>query len=175
MALDYVTLSENMVSGYNELKTNLVQDNEKQTPYPSGDVGTTWMDAFKLYYDEDSNNGEFSEVSVVMVSDQPTLEFDNYLQTCNGDDMIAERISAYWSGQTTFGEPLYTSIVSISNDASKIQEPIETYICSLPGNEEYTPHYEHLFSYIEEQVKTIVWTVQELNGTTPVTYTVSIT
>lgn len=173
MSLNYVTLSSNILATYNTQKNNLIQDNGNQVPYPAP-VGTEWMDDYITHYDNDANNGIFSLNSVIMTSNPELLRFDNYIQACNGDDMMGAKISEYWISQTAFGVPQYDGIISITNDASKIRAPIENYICSLIGNIEYTPYYEHLFSYIENQVKSIIWTVTEQNGASTIAYPVSI-
>lgn len=173
MALNYVSLSANILSKYTEQKDNRIQDNENQVPYPAP-VGTEWMDNYVLRYDQDANNGVFSAASVVMVSSPELLRFNNYAVACAGDDMMAAKISEYWISQVTFGEPQMDGIVSITNDAAKIRAPIENYMCSYPGGIESSPYYEHLFNFIEQQVKTIIWTVTELSGGVPTPYTVTI-
>ncbi|UOK16788.1 hypothetical protein [Vibrio phage phiKT1024] len=170
MSLNYISLSANILSTYNSQKDNRIQDNLEQVPYPAP-VGTEWMDNFIIHYDNDANNGVFSSPSVIMKSDPEILRFNNNGQVCGGTDMMASRIASYWESQLTFGTPQYSSITSITNDASKIKQPIEDYLCSYPGGSESSPYYEHLFLFIESQVKTIIWTVTE-NGQPP--YTVSI-
>lgn len=177
MALNYVELSELVLDTYEQQKVQKKQDNENQVPYPylvSPTSSTVWMDNYVLRYDQDANNGVFSAASVVMVSSPELLRFNNYAVACAGDDMMAAKISEYWISQVTFGEPQMDGIVSITNDAAKIRAPIENYMCSYPGGIESSPYYEHLFNFIEQQVKTIIWTVTELSGGVPTPYTVTI-
>lgn len=177
MALDYVTLSANILSKYVEQKDQRRSDNVKQISYPYLDnptSGTVWMDNYVDDYDTDANNGVFSAASVVMISQPELLRFNNYAVACGGDDMMAAKISEYWMAQVTFGSPQMDGIISITNDAAKIRAPIENYMCSYPGGQESTPYYEHLFKFIEQQVKTIIWTVTELSGGVPTSYTVTI-
>lgn len=171
MSLDYVSLSANILSTYTSQKNNRIQDNLEQVPYPAP-VGTEWMDNFIFRYDEDSNNGVFSASSVIMINNPELLRFDNNGQICGGPNMMAAKISEYWKSQTTHGTPVISSIQSVSNDAQKIQAPIENYLCTYPGGTESSPHYEHLFNFIEQQVKTIIWTVDEV-GHSPYSVTIS--
>lgn len=171
MSLDYITLSSNILSTYTSQKNNRIQDNVNQVPYPAP-VGTEWMDNFVIRYDQDSNNGVFSASSVIMVSNPEILRFDNNSQSCGGPTMMAAKIVEYWKSQVTPGTPTMTSIQSIENDAQKILSPIENYLCSYPGGIESSPPYEHLFNFIEQQVKTIIWTVTE-EGNGPYTVTIA--
>lgn len=173
MSLNYVQVSSDVLGTYTTQKNNLIQDNPNQPPYPAP-VGTEWMDNYIVHYDNDANNGVFSAPSVVMVSSPEILRFDNLSAVCGGDNMMAAKISEYWISQVTFGQPQYVSIVSITNDAAKIRAPIENYLCTYPGGQESSPYYEHLFNFIEQQVKTIVWTVTEFDGSANVDYPVTI-
>ena len=129
MALDYVSLSANILSKYTEQKDNRIQDNPNQVPYPAP-VGTEWMDNYVIRYAQDANNGVFSAASVVMVSSPELLRFNNYAVACGGDDMMAAKIAEYLVAQVTPNEPQYSGIISVSNDAAKIRAPIENYMCS---------------------------------------------
>lgn len=168
MSLDYVTLASNMNSTYDTLKNTKQQDNPNQVPYPSN-PGTKWMDDYIVYYDNDANNGTFSKTSVVMTSLPSLLIFDNNSSSCSGATMMAAKLAAYWSAQVTPGTPQIDSILSVSNDASKIQPIIESYLCARTSVST-PPPYEELFQTIENAVKTIVWTVTETGGS----YTVTI-
>ncbi|WXB47875.1 hypothetical protein WCWAEYFT_CDS0173 [Vibrio phage VB_VaC_TDDLMA] len=171
MSLDYVSLSSNVLATYTSQKNNRIQDNVNQVPYPAP-VGTEWMDNFIIRYDQDANNGVFSASSVIMVNNPELLRFDNNGQVCGGANMMAAKISQYWKSQVTHGTPVISSIQSVYNDAQKIQAPIENYLCNYPGGIESSPHYEHLFNFIEQQVKTIIWTVDEV-GHSPYSVTIS--
>jgi len=176
MPLNFITVSANMNSVYTSLKLDKKSDNANQVPYPKTPL-TQWIDAFKLHYDTDSNAGIFSKVSVKMVTNQPLLGFVNTGNSCAGPATnMAKAISDYWVAQLTKGTPTVLDvIVSVTNDAGKINAPIKSYLCSQVSTSK-TPNYEHLFQYIESQVKTIVWTVEEKNtaGDTTTIYSVSI-
>ena len=177
MSLSYSSLSSNIYNYINNMGT---KDNpdvlENQAYYPPDPDGYEWINSnFAVNYDSDSNNGTFSETSVVMVSDVDTLKFiPDIGSSCPSTNTMAEAIGDYWIGQVTFGSPKYDSIISVSNDASKIKSIISIYMCSMEFTSASNPPYEHLFSYIETQVKSIVWTVTEQNGDSTTTYTVSI-
>ena len=196
MALDYVSLSLNITNYYDSLKTDTQQDNPEQVPYPKDPVnppGTwliepvydefetlitpgvplpedKWISNYIIAYDNDANNGIFTAPSVVMVN-KPELLIFIANSVCSGPDMLAAKISEYWQAQLTPGTPISGGIQNITNDAAKIQAPIENYLCTLGTMTETTPYYEHLFQFIELQVKTIIWTVTESLST----YTVTIT
>lgn len=177
MSLVYTSVALNMTNVYNTLKTDTISVGD-QVPHPKAPL-TQWMDGFKLHYNANSIAGTFSEANVVMVGMPALLGFNNISNiVCAsagsvGDNM-ANAIAAYWSAQITPGAPQHKSrIVSISNDAGKIAAPIKDYICSQTSTLK-TPSYEHLFQFIENQVKTIVWSVTETNEITPTTYPVTI-
>ena len=173
MTLNYVTVSANMDSAYDALKNDKIQDNPNQVPYPRAPL-TQWMDAFKTNYDNDANNGTFSEANVVMTPMPALLEFDNTGSTCSGPNMMAAKIAQYWAAQVTPGTPQHkTSITNVVNDAAKIEAPIQAYLCGSTSVLS-TPHYEHLFLFIENQVKTIIWQVTEADGGGSATYPVTI-
>lgn len=168
MSLNYVSLASNINDNYNSLKNNKQQDNPNQVPYPSN-PGTAWMDNYIIDYDTDANNGVFSAASVVMISQPELLRFDNTGSSCSGPTMWAAKLVAYWEAQITPGTPQIDTITSITNDAAKIQTPIEGYLCSAVSTLK-NPPYEEVFQFIETQVKTIIWTVNEQGGS----YTVTI-
>jgi len=162
MALDYVTLASNMASAYDVLKAS-----------PSVNPGNSWVQSFKTYYDGDATAGTFAPAAVSMTTNQPLLDFVVSNST-NTPTVFAKAITDYWVSQTTPGTPQFAGIISVTNDASKIETPIR-YI--LLGNSTLsTPPYESIFSSIETEVKSIVWTVTEnLAGGGTTSYTVKIT
>lgn len=173
MALNYSSVASQMANMYVGLKEDKTQDNPNQVPYPI-DPGTAWMDNYISFYDTDSNAGDFSMASVVMVPMSELLRFDNQGSVCDGDDMMAAKISEYWVAQVTPGEPqIGSAIVSVSNDAAKIRSTISAYLCSQESTLK-TPSYEHLFEFIESEVNSIIWTVTELVGGSPSSYSVTI-
>lgn len=156
---------------YLQQKITDQQSNPNQVPYPKN-PGTEWMDNYILQYDADANNGVFTMPAVVMISMPEMLRFQ--YTTCPGPDM-PKKIADYWKAQVTPGSPqVCSSIVSISNDAQKIQEPIAAYMCGWAINNESNPPYAHLFEFIENQVKSIVWTIEEVGPECKTSYTVSI-
>lgn len=176
MSLNFVTVSANMSGVYTALKDDKTSDNANQTPYPKA-PSTQWIDGFKTHYNSNSIAGTFTKASVVMVSMPALLGFVNIGPSCDivGGNM-AKAITDYWTAQITKGTPQVLDVIdSVTNDASKISAPIKSYICSQTSTSK-TPSYEHLFQYIENQVKAIVWTVTEKNtaGTSTSTYTVTI-
>jgi hypothetical protein len=198
MPLNYVQLSANIDNHYESLKLDKRQDNPKQVPYPIDTLEKLvplyplyppypivpiepqiildpWMKNYVISYDDDANNAIPTAPSVDIISLPELLIFTNSA-TCGGPDMMAAKISEYWQAQLTFGAPVYNGIISIVNDAAKIKPIIETYMCTLGT---YTaasePHYEHLFQFIENQVKTIIWTVTEVVGSGTTSYQVTVT
>jgi hypothetical protein len=163
MGLNYQLVASTMSDEY---------DSIKQTP--DVPAAPRWMDAYKSAYDGDANNGTFSLPAVVMTSNPSLLEF-NVSNSVSTAQEMAKSLADYWSYQVTPGTPQNcTAITSVTNDASKIETPILNYLTSL-GNTERLPQYEHLFQFIEDQVKTIIWTVNEADGTgCSTSYTVSI-
>lgn len=170
MSLNYIQLSNELNNYYKTMKNNLVTDLQpNQKPYPANpSPAYEWVDNYINVYDTDANNGVFSATSVVMLSSPSTLRYIPGVYNA-----MAKPITDYWKLQLTQGAPMYDGIVSITNDAAKIEAPISAYLNSLTSTLK-TPSYEHLFSYIETQVKTIIWTVTETSGTSTVTYDVVI-
>jgi hypothetical protein len=163
MALDYQSVASTMSAEY---------DSIKQTP--NTPAGPRWMSKYKTTYDADANSGTFSMPAVVMTSNPGLLEFSvsNDVSTAQN---WAKSLADYWSSQVTPGAPqVCAAITSVTNDASKIESPILSYLTGL-GDTERLPQYEHLFQFIENQVKGIVWTISEADGSgCSTTYTVSI-
>ena len=149
MALNYVSLSSNMNSIYDTMKNA-----------PTAPTGTTWMDNFIVLYDNYANAGVFTNGRVTMTSLPNLLTFDNTVSSCSGPTMLAASVTNYWKAQ------INGSGGSISNDAAKIQAPIEGYLCSTSSTES-SPYYEDLFLFIETQVKGIVWS--SIAGTDSIT------
>ncbi len=169
MALNSVSVASQMNSFYNTLKLNTISNSPGKS-YPD-DPKTKWVDAFMSYYDKDSVNATMSKPSVVIVSMKSLLKFSP-----PGCDKMGTAIANYWAAQITPGAPSSCggSVASVVNDATKIGPLINSYMCGLPGNVESKPYYGALFSFIEAQVKTIVWTVTETGtGNGPCTYTVT--
>ena len=136
-----------------------------------------WMNNWMTVYDEDSLNGTMSAPSVKLVSFRPLLEFDRQNGIITASNW-ATAISNYWQAQLTKGTPTLcgNNIVSITNDAAKIQPTIESYLLSQISTEKL-PYYDQVFAYIESQVNTIIWTVTELGGvgcSQPISYSVSV-
>lgn len=174
MSLNFPVVSSQMNDIYTGLKLDKQSDNVNQVPYPKA-PGTQWVVAFKMYYDSDSIAGTFSKASVVMVSRPALLDFINTGNSCaSAPTNMAKVITDYWVSQLAFGTPqILTSIVSITNDASKINAPIKDYLCTQVSTLK-TPSYNHIFQYIENQVKSIIWTVTEKDSTTTTSYPVTI-
>jgi hypothetical protein len=170
MPLNYSSLSANILSTYLDQKNNLILDNEKQTPYPAP-PGTEWMDNYVTNYDQDALSGVFSLPAVIMVSNPGLLRFSYTPRPTT----MATQLASYWSSQLTPGAPQFcSSIVSVTNDAAKIEAPIRSYLLGSYNGSELTPHYEHLFQFIESQVKSIIWTISESSKDCSKTYTVTI-
>ena len=170
MSLSYPTVSTALNNYYENMKNKVVSDlNEGQASYPPDpSPENEWISNFASVYDIDALSGVPTETSVLIVSDVSTLSFD--LIDCSS---MASSISAYWENQLTFGTPKYDSVISITNDASKINSTISSYVCGLVSTEK-NPPYEHLFLFVENEVKSIIWTVTEQNGDNTETYTVTI-
>ena len=156
MALDYVALSSNMAT---------TMDN-----VPTGDDGSYWMDGWKTNFDNYALSGEFSGPGVEMESKQNLLEFVNTLNSPAVADNWADAISNYWVSQTKVDN---SGAVSAINDAAKIRDPIQAEIIrlSLIGAPSSNPPYQDIFSFIEAQIETIIWTVTRADSTT---YTITI-
>lgn len=174
MGISYSSIASQMTSFYNSVKTDYdskPDDNSDRKPYPKA-PGHKWVEEFMSVYDSDSTAGSMSKPSVVLVSMKSLLDFDP-----PGCDKMGTVIANYWSAQITPGAPASCGGgVSVSNDAAKIGSAINGYMCGLGGNyPEATPYYNHLFKFIEDQVKSIVWTVVETGtGNGPCSYTVSV-
>lgn len=102
-------------------------------------------------------------------------------------DIIGAQCAVYWSMTVTpTGIPVNTctaipsSIVSVSNDADKIESVISSGLKALSGSTEpVTPHYLGFVNVIIDAVKTIMWTVNEAGTHPPAvpcvnTYTVTV-
>lgn len=123
-----------------------------------------WMSAFKSSYDTDACAGTPSVLSVSIVPQAGLLHFDNESYSSSASNM-GTAIANYWAAQLTPGVPATygISIVSVTNDASKIGPLITTDLLSMASSgTERTPHFDEVFQMIENHVKTIVWTVVEL-------------
>jgi hypothetical protein len=174
MSLDFSAVSSSMDAIYETQKNNKQADNEKQVPYVSA-PGTEWMDNYIVIYDADSIAGTFSLPAVLMTSNPSLLRFIVDNENCGGSNGMGQKISDYWASQVAYGVPQNCSaIVGISNDAAKIGPVIESYLCSQTSTAK-TPNYEHLFSFIETQVNSIIWTISESDSSgCSSTYTVNI-
>jgi len=176
MSLNHSSVASNMSSFYNILKTDYDSkpgDNSERRNYPK-DPGDKWMKKFMDVYDSDATVGTMSKPSVVLVSNKSLLEFSP-----PGCNLMGTAIANYWSSQITPGSPSACGggVASVVNDAAKIGPAINGYMCGLGGNyPESKPYYNALFSFIESQVKSIIWTVTETGtGNGPCTYPVTIT
>ena len=89
---------------------------------------------------------------------------------------IGLECARYWSLAIAPGAPsVLSSIVSISNDASKIAEPIAAKLTTLSGGDTMlSPAYAEFIDCIYSEVKTIIWTVSETSGPANTTYTVTV-
>ena len=164
MALDYVTLASDINNIYEEIKD----------PSFTEDPKTYFMEQQSIKYDADANNGDLSADSVVLHSNPESLHFDVINDTITATRW-ADVIRDYWVGQTDFGTPQYGGTInSIVNDGDKIHSNIVTYLLSLTSIPKEPP-YEHIYEFIENQVKSIIWTVTEIDpsGTTHI-YEVNI-
>jgi hypothetical protein len=163
MSLNYSALASSINTEYEDIKTT-----------PDIPAGPRWMEHYKTSYDGDAMAGTFSAASVVMVSNPSLLEFGVSNDPSTNSNWGAS-LASYWSSQLTPGVPqVCGAITSVTNDASKIESPIISYLASL-GDTERNPPYEHIFEFIENQVKSIIWTVTESDGSPcNSTYTVTI-
>jgi len=180
MGLNSSSVSTNMANFYEAQKNNMVYPGGSQPPYVDyPNPSDEFILKFQDIYFADAQSGECDKESVIISdgANKDLLYFavqNNIITASN----FASAISNYWSAKTTHGTPLLcgNTIVSITNDASKIKTPIEAYMLGLTSSEK-NPPYNHLFSFIESQVKTIIWTITELSGpecTTPTSYTASV-
>jgi hypothetical protein len=174
MSLNYAGVSSQIDAVYDTQKNTKQSDNAKQVPYVSAPA-TEWMDNYIVIYDADSVAGTFTLPAVVMVSNPSLLTFENDTKTCGGSNGMGQKIADYWSSQLTFGAPQNCSaIVGVTNDAAKIGPAIESFLCSQTSTAK-TPNYEFIFSFIEDQVKSIIWTISESDSSPcSSTYTVTI-
>ena len=187
--LDYVDLSAKMYTMINEMYDDPHPDmNPGQHPYPRNPGHWWWMDRYIFLYDDDANRGEFDHRSVIMDHKPELLRFyfNEYWEGGIRCDPMPRGITDYWMAQLTHGEPAFCEpahgeprngrIVSVTNDAAKIFQPIRDYMCNYGrGSGWYhPPPYEHLFKFVEEQVNSIEWTVTERCGTLTHTYIVKI-
>jgi hypothetical protein len=152
-----------------------VQSNYVNVPSPADE----WVLNFQDVYFADAQAAIPSQPSVLIAdgADKALLYFSvlNGIGTATNK---ARAITDYWSAKLAHGTPIMcgVTIVSITNDASKIFTPIEGYMLGLTSVLT-TPSYEHLYSFIETQVKSIIWTVTELDGALcadPTSYPVTV-
>jgi len=167
MSLNYALLSSNMNDTYDFLKNDYDTHGVNQKQFPK-DPGTTWMYDFCTNYDTYAQTATFNPPAVSMISSPSLLNFTN--------KTMGTVISEYWAAQLIQGTPSYcSSISSISNDASKIASPIDDYLAQLGIMNESSPYYEHLFSFIENQVNSIIWTISESGSNCSSTYSAVVT
>lgn len=88
---------------------------------------------------------------------------------------IAKKVSAYWALTIMpTGKPQTVTITTVVNTATTIINPLATEILSL-GGVEPTGTFRKLIDTIIKHVKTIVWTVTELDQEqNPITFTVTV-
>lgn len=88
---------------------------------------------------------------------------------------IAKKTSAYWALTITpTGTPVAGTIVSVSNTAASIINPLASEILSIASSDS-TGTYKKLIETIIKHVKTIMWTVTELDKEQkPVIFTVTV-
>lgn len=139
-----------------------------------------WVLKHQDVYFADAQAGTPSQPSVLIAdgAHHGLLYFDVLNDVVTASNK-AQSISNYWQAKLTFGTPILCggTIVSITNDAAKIKAPIEAYLLS-GGAVAQDPPYAHEYAFIESQVKTIIWTVTELDGkdcVVPTDYTVTVT
>lgn len=92
---------------------------------------------------------------------------------------IGTECARYWSEAiSTNGIPVAFPITSVSNDAAKIAQPIADGLMGETGaSGPVVPSYLNFVKIIYDEVRTIIWTVEETNpadGST-VSYTVNVT
>lgn len=176
--LNYASVSLQLINFY--VGQKLTENNNlgaKQPFFPPDPVYDAWVLKFVDVYDADSIAGTTSQPSVSLVSMKNLLYFNVSNSTLTSTN-FATVVSNYWKQQITPGAPILCggTIVSIVNDAEKIKSPIENYMKTLISNEKL-PYYEHLFSFVEAQVNSIIWTVTELDGAgcaVPTNYSVTV-
>lgn len=162
MSFNYSTVASKIKATHESIKSQYARSSAAN----SGDAAN-WMNTFADAYDTDANAGSFVLGNVVMTSNAGLLKFNNVGNTTGSCSAWANAIAAYWAAQLTPGAPELESIVSVSNDAAKIAGPITSSLLAMDFSSDivgFSPNYENICKIIEDQVKTIVWTIVELNS-----------
>lgn len=111
-------------------------------------------------------NGTLTATSVDLSPVAGTL---NFLPITDETSLavISSRIATYWVGAVGLGIPVNcAAVVSVTNDASKIEQMILDGLTALGGASAPEDNYfEHFVDVIFTAVKTIVWTVSEADAT----------
>jgi hypothetical protein len=184
--LSYSGVSSGMASFYQTQHDDIVSPptNEttggKQVPFVANPApANEWVLKFQNIYFADAQAGTPSQPSVLIADGAgKDLLYFSVTNSASTATAKAQSITNYWMSKLIPGIPILcgSTIVSITNDAAKIFSPIEGYMKGLSSTVS-TPNYEHLYSFIEGQVKSIIWTVTELDGyqcSVPTSYTVSV-
>ena len=125
--------------------------------------------------DADFQLGTPSMPSVLLAPPAGTFRLPRSTSMSNPMDIGLE-CARYWSLANDPGAPsVLSSIVGISNDASKIAGPIAANLTALSsGSTMLMPSYAEFIDCIYREVKTIIWSVTETSGPSTTTYTVTV-
>lgn len=131
--------------------------------------------ALETIIDKDFQLATPSLASVVLTPPAGTLRLPRNTSMSNPMDIGIE-CARYWSLAIAPGEPqIHSSIVSVTNDASKIASPIAANLIALSsGGVMSSPSFAEFVDCIYREVITIVWEVKEISGPTSETYTVTV-
>jgi len=133
------------------------------------DRGMIFLDILQTIIDEDFQKGITSLKNVDITTPAGTLDFKEGPVSEMARN-IATGCYEYWSKTIEpTGSPEEDEIVSVSNDAEKIIEPIVTRLLAIGGNKSVSPSYIEFITVIYEEVMKIQWTVEELVSTFDVT------
>lgn len=131
--------------------------------------------------DDEFQKGTPSMKNVVITDPAGSLKF-NIKEALGAGDVtnateIATKVSQYWAKtiQPTGVPQAGKQIVSVVNTAATIIAPLTAALISMGLGAAQGDNYTKFTSTVITHVKTIVWTVTELDPTIPQTYTLTVT
>lgn len=150
-------------------------DIDKFLEHPDETPEETWSKNFKDIYDADALDSAFvvgiEEVeNITLMSNKGLLDFVASGNSPDNATAMATAIANYWAAQITPGTVPFTegatAVGVVTNDAQKIIPSIVSALLGLAdkssGDSGFKEDYVEVFEAIENEVKTIQWTVMEI-------------
>jgi len=137
---------------------------------------TTLLTLMAVALDTEFQKGLVSMKNVDITPPTDSLKFTAQSNPSDNARHIAEQVTSYWLQTITpTGIPQSCdSITGVSNDASKIKDPIESNLLSIYNGSILTPSFYHFCDAIIKEVKKITWVVNEASSKCATTFTVTI-